>query len=281
MRYHIGSLDAAQLKVPPGFERYATGYERASLIDHTHGSVHMGVGLCRMLPGGHLDSCVHANERGIYVLEGELEVRREDAAFRLGPDDFALMAYGQPHALRNRGTAPAVWFDMQSPQPNPPGNWRDMYFTEDQVWPENVPGPDFKDQRPNLVGHFVEQRPTVHIGPGVQGLFVHRFMHSEFGASQFYMMRGLLVENGTRGYHDHPVEESYFVLSGEADMEIEGKRFRLKQGDVAWTGVGTSHAFEQRGMAPFRWLETQAPQFPTRHGVRNFVEWDQRRAGHK
>jgi mannose-6-phosphate isomerase-like protein (cupin superfamily) len=88
------------------------------------------------------------------------------------------------------------------------------------------------------------------------------------------MMRGELSPGGFRRYHDHPLEEFYFPLSGEAFMEIEGRRFRLRAGDFAWTGVGAAHAFFHAGDEPFRWIETQAPQFPACHGSRDHADWD-------
>ena len=69
------------------------------------------------------------------------------------------------------------------------------------------------------------------------------------------------------------------MFSGEADMEIEGERFHLTAGSVAWTGVGASHAFCHTGSVPFRWIETQAPQFPAQGGTRNYEEWDKYRTG--
>jgi mannose-6-phosphate isomerase-like protein (cupin superfamily) len=54
------------------------------------------------------------------------------------------------------------------------------------------------------------------------------------------------------------------------------QRFHLKAGTAVWTGVGTRHAFYQTGTKPFRWIETQAPQFPAQHGLRNHLEWKQR-----
>jgi len=62
-------------------------------------------------------------------------------------------------------------------------------------------------------------------------------------------------------------------------MEIEDQSFKLGPGDVAWTGVGTSHAFRHTGEVPFQWLETQTPQFPAQYGTRNYVQWEKLRAG--
>jgi mannose-6-phosphate isomerase-like protein (cupin superfamily) len=62
-------------------------------------------------------------------------------------------------------------------------------------------------------------------------------------------------------------------------VDIEDQSFRLGAGDVAWTGVGTSHAFRNTGSAPFRWLQMQTPQFPAHQDTHNYVEWERLRAG--
>ena len=48
------------------------------------------------------------------------------------------------------------------------------------------------------------------------------------------MLRGKFAKGGIAGLHDHAVEESYFFLGGEVDMEIEGTRYPLQAGDAAW-----------------------------------------------
>jgi mannose-6-phosphate isomerase-like protein (cupin superfamily) len=276
--FFVGKFDEAGFAIPHGHEKNARGYERAPLIDHSSGSVHMGTGICRLQPEGYTASHLHANEKGIYILEGEVELRCDRDVSRLSVDDYALIPYGIAHAFRNASANTVRWIEMQSPQPKPSGGWQDTFFVNDFAWPAQVSAPDFSDSRTRYVGHFKEQKPVVHKAAGVQGLTVHRFMEREFGSQHFYMMRGVLAAGGSRGYHDHPVEEFYFALSGETDMEIEGQRFHLRPGDVAWTGVGASHAFFQKGDAPFRWLETQAPQFPAQNGIRNYDEWDMLRA---
>ena len=68
-----------------------------------------------------------------------------------------------------------------------------------------------------------------------------------------------MAPGGTCGLHDDTFEESYLVLTGEVDMEIEGKTYHLRAGDVAWPGTGTRHAFFQKGDVPWRWIETKVP----------------------
>jgi mannose-6-phosphate isomerase-like protein (cupin superfamily) len=279
--FYVGRFDESKFAVPCGYAQHSRGYERATLIDHAVGSVHMGVGICQLQPQADVESCVHANEKGIYILEGEIEMKRGGEAFRLSADDFALIPYGMAHAFRNTGNRRARWFEMQAPQPKPPGGWQDTFFDGDTDWPAQIGAPDLEDPRSRYLGHFKEQRAVLHSGAETAGLTVRRFIEREFGAQHFYMMRGELSVGCVRGYHDHPIEESYLVFSGGADMEIEGERFHLRPGDVAWTGVGAAHAFYQKGDVSFRWIETQAPQFPAQNGVREYAVWDRLRAGKK
>ena len=40
--YHVSKFDESRFAVPQGYESHSHGYERASLVDHTIGSVHTG-----------------------------------------------------------------------------------------------------------------------------------------------------------------------------------------------------------------------------------------------
>jgi mannose-6-phosphate isomerase-like protein (cupin superfamily) len=276
--FYVGKFDESRFTVPHGYARNSQGYERAALIDHAVGSVHMGAAICQLQPRGNVESRVHANEKGIYVLDGDLEIKRGQEVFRLSADDYALIPYGTHHALRNTGAKAARWFEMQAPQPKPPGGWQDTFFTGDNDWPARVSPPDFENAAAKSVGRFKPQNPMAPKGEGTSGLSVYRFMEQKFGAQSFFMMRGELSVGGARSRHDHTVEEFYFALSGEAFMDIESERFHLRRGDVAWTGVGASHAFFHTGEVPFRWIETQAPQFPASNGTRDYADWDKLRA---
>lgn len=276
--FHVGKIDESKFAVPEIYARNSRGFDRESLVDRAVGSVHMGVGVCRLQPRGEVGCCVHANEKGIYMLTGEVELNRGNETLRLTADNYALIPYGTSHAFRNMGDKPARWFEMQAPQPKLPGGWLDTIFIDGADWPAQAGPPELGDPRTRLVGHFQGQRPMIRDGEGIRGLTVYRFMEREFGAQHFFMMRGELAAGGVRGRHDHAVEEIYLALSGEADIEIEGERYPLGPGDFAWTGVGTCHAFFQKGDAPFRWIETQAPQFPAQNASRNYVAWEKLRA---
>jgi mannose-6-phosphate isomerase-like protein (cupin superfamily) len=74
--------------------------------------------------------------------------------------------------------------------------------------------------------------------------------------------------------HDHPFEESYYMLEGEVDVVANGERHTLRPGDAFWTGTGCVHAFYEMQGARVRWLETSAPGPPPRHSYRHERDWD-------
>jgi len=74
--------------------------------------------------------------------------------------------------------------------------------------------------------------------------------------------------------HDHPFEESYYMLEGEVDVVADGTRYALHPGDVFWTAVGCVHAFYETKGGTVQWLETSAPGPPDRHSYRFERDWD-------
>ena len=74
--------------------------------------------------------------------------------------------------------------------------------------------------------------------------------------------------------HDHPFEESYYMLEGEIEVVADAVRYTLRPGDVFWTGVGCIHAFYNTSGKRVKWLETSAPGPPDRHSYRFNRDWD-------
>ena len=52
---------------------------------------------------------------------------------------------------------------------------------------------------------------------------------------------------GVAGPHDHPFEETYLFLEGEAEAVFDGETYHLQAGDVAFAGVGCVHGFRNVG----------------------------------
>jgi len=55
---------------------------------------------------------------------------------------------------------------------------------------------------------------------------------------------------------------------------LDGDGHLFGPGDYFWSGVGSAHELTNRSDNPVRWLETQAPQPPSRHQFRYFGDWE-------
>ena len=95
----------------------------------------------------------------------------------------------------------------------------------------------------------------------------------DLGADLSTMFMVQYEPRGFAGAHDHPLEEAYLILEGEVEGIFDGVSYDLGPGDVAWAGVGCVHAFTNTGPGIVRWLETQAPQPPSRHSYRFARDW--------
>ena len=265
----------------------SSGHSRWSIVDDTvPGAVHTGFGICRLEPGGVVPAHVHSFEESVHVLEGEVVLQTAGASVRLGPGDYALVPLGVPHAWRNDGAESARWAEMLAPQP------RSKYGSDTHRVPDLTDTDpvriDPRDPRHRSVGSITPE----HMDPAKQsqdllavsasmrtallvygGVTVKMMVDSDLGAVLSTMFMVQYDPDGGAGPHDHPFEETYLFLEGEADATLDDKPYRLGPGDVAWAGVGSRHSFAATGV-PVRWLETQAPQPPGRHSYRFKRDWD-------
>jgi quercetin dioxygenase-like cupin family protein len=105
------------------------------------------------------------------------------------------------------------------------------------------------------------------------GISLKMMVDSDLGATLGTLFMVQYEPDGKAGAHDHPLEEAYLITEGEVVATFDGEEFLLKEGDIAWAGVGCVHSFAATG-AEVRWLETQAPQMPPRHAYRFVRDWD-------
>ena len=278
-----GEIDLA---VPAGST--AVGLRRWSVVDEdTPGAVHTMFSIGELAAGGAIPSHVHSFEDSLFVLAGEVVLDTADGAFLLRAGDYGVTGLGAPHALRNVSDAPVRWATMFAPQPRSRTN-ADTYPVP--ALPVRDPVPiDVRDPRTRSFGH-IDPR---NMDPGQQtqdmlavsasmrtallvysGITVKMMIDRELGAECLTMFMVQYEPRGLAGAHDHPFEETYMILEGTVDAAFDGTTYRLEAGDVAWAGVGCVHSFANPGPGVVRWLETQAPQPPSRHSYRFARDWD-------
>ncbi len=128
------------------------------------------------------------------------------------------------------------------------------------------------------VGAPVDQ-PTVSASMATallaySGITIKMLVDQRLDAHLHTMFMVQYQETGMALPHDHPYEESYYMLEGEVDVVADDERYTLRPGDVFWTSVGCTHAFYNTRGNRVRWLETSAPGPPPRHSYRFDRDWD-------
>jgi len=182
---------------------------------------------------------------------------------------------------------------MASPRPRAPGlQPSDTFFLGPA--PDDPPLPlDLRDPRNRNLFLLVEndmnldrlQEGATTSAPAVSasmstaalaysGITVKMLVDKRLDAQLHTMFMVGYRPGGIAHPHDHPFEESYYMLDGEIDVVADGERHTLRPGDTFWTGAGCIHAFYETKGGTALWLETSAPGPPDRHAYRFDRDWD-------
>jgi quercetin dioxygenase-like cupin family protein len=276
--YHVGR--SSETPADAGsYADHSEGHTRRVLIGRSAGSVHQEVVVAELAPGGRVDVHLHAFEEAFYVLEGHLTLEVAGSTEELAADDHVFVDRGVVHMLRNDSGERARWFEVSAPQPG--AALDDTVFVDGE-------SPQPEADPPYRRGHFDSDElpaPSATIGlagfgtANVGGAALRILVGPESSASQLILMVVQYAPGGFIAEHDHAFEEGFFFLTGEIDAELDGETHSLRAGDYCWSGVGSMHAFTNRGEKPTRWLETQVPQPPSRYQARFVDDWRRLVAG--
>ncbi len=265
----------------------SSGLTTCRLVDGTLGSTHMALTLVS-LAAGHVDEHLHSYETSFYVLEGEPVLYLEGRGVKLRPAACGAVPVGVPHAFRC--DEPALWIEMAAPRPRVDGS--DTFFLGSPPDVEVIPL-DARDPRNHNLFLLTEGEmeldllrrgqavgaPTVSGSMATavlaySGIAVKMLVDQRLDAQLHTMFMVDYQPGACANPHDHPFEESYYMLDGEVDVVANGDRHTLRPGDVFWTGTGCVHAFYETQGERVRWLETSAPGPPARHSYRHERDWN-------
>jgi mannose-6-phosphate isomerase-like protein (cupin superfamily) len=279
---------ALELEAPTtGWASAATGYRRSSAVGEETGAVHTGFMISELDSGGSIPWHVHSYEESFYVVTGTMVVDTIEGSFRLSDGGYGVVPVGMPHGLRNDSELPVRWAEMQAPMPR--SAYEDDTFLVPTPAVDEVLDVDVRDPRNRYFGRItpLQMDPTKQIQDLLEvtasmrtallvygGINVKMMVDADLGAQLATMFMVHYDPDGATGPHDHPFEETYFFLEGQAEATFDGKPVVVSAGDIAWAGVGCPHSFRNLGGGPLRWLETQAPQPPRRYSYRFARDWD-------
>jgi len=266
---------------------HASGLQTCRLVDGSLGSTHMAMTLVS-LSSGQVDTHVHSFETGFYVLDGTPVLYLDDRGVQLQPGACGVVPVGVPHAFR--ADAAARWLEMAAPRPR--SDRSDTFFLAPtpQTEAESLDVRDPRNRNLFLLGEGQMDLDVLKQGAAVgaptvsasmatavlaySGIAVKMLVDQRLDA-QLHTMFMVEYQPGAVAHpHDHPFEESYYVLEGEVDVVADGDRHTLRPGDFFWTATGCVHAFYEVQGQQVRWLETSAPGPPARHSYRFERDWD-------
>jgi quercetin dioxygenase-like cupin family protein len=285
----VRTASQAEFIVPAAYTPISQGFRRWSIVNRESGSVHQDFNICELEPGGCVNAHIHTFEESFYVMDGQLTVETGDGRFGLKEGDYGIVHVAAPHAVRNLGTTTVRWAEMHAPQQRA-GKAGDVYAV---VPPFNYTSEPIavnpRDPRTRFFGNISAQ----HMDPSKQsqellalsgsmrtallvytGISVKMMVDSDLGAYLHTMFMVKYIPGGGAGSHDHPFEETYMILDGEVEAWFDDHRYTLRPGDVAWAGVGCIHGFRNATDSTVQWLETSAPQSPSRYAYRFGRDWD-------
>ena len=273
------------VELAPALPGHSSGLTTCRLVGGTLGSTHMAVTLVSLMDG-HVDEHLHSFETSFYVLEGEPILYLEGRGVQLEPGACGAIPVGAPHAFRGSG----LWIEMASPRPRVDGS--DTFFLGPAPEGDTIPL-DARDPRNHNL--FLMRDGEMDLdrlksaqamgAPGVSGsmatallaysgIQVKMLVDQRLDAQLHTMFMVHYEPGAAANPHDHPFEESYYMLDGEVDVVADGDRYTLRPGDVFWTGSGCVHAFYETQGKTVQWLETSAPGPPARHSYRHQRDWD-------
>lgn len=256
------------------------GVSVTPLVGRPQGAVHLHSEIWSIDPGVRLPPHVHPHEEAALVLDGSVELERDDGRWILERGDHVIAGVGESHVIQT-SSSNARLLVVTSPQPR--GKPSDSINV--RPWSRSV---DRQQREIGTVlarglGHFGDeqlsppgdQQQAGYHGGGVTGVSIRMLVDAQQGANHMNVFVVQFEPGGAGHEHDHPYEESYLLLEGEAEAVLEGARYELAAGDFVWTSVGASHAFYNRSARPVRWIETQTPQPPRQNGHRFIAEWEE------
>jgi quercetin dioxygenase-like cupin family protein len=282
------------VELVPALPGHSSGLTAAQLVGGHTGSTHTGLTVAE-LTDGWVDTHLHSRETTFYVLSGTPVLYLDGLGTRLKEGACGAIPVGLEHAWRSEGTA--RWIEMTSPRPRGPDQPPDTFFLGPAPDTEPVPL-DVRDPRNRYFflltaadmdldrlrrGASVSE-PTVSASMATaalaySGITVKMLVDKRLEAQLQTMFMVGYQPGAVAHPHDHPFEESYYMLEGEVEAVADGERFTLRPGDVFWTGVGCIHAFYETKGNTVLWLETSAPGPPDRHSYRFERDWDYLAAG--
>jgi quercetin dioxygenase-like cupin family protein len=230
-----------------GWASEATGYRRGMAVGEDDHAVHTGFMISELDADGEIPWHVHSFEESFYVVAGTLVIDTAEGSFRVSQGEYGVVPIAMPHRWRNLSHQPARWAEMQAPAPR--AAYQDDTFVVPGPRDEQAVDVDVRDPRNRYFGTITppqmdpskQSQDLLELTGSMRtallvygGINVKMMIDSDLGAQLATMFMVQYDPDGATGPHDHPFEETYFFLEGQAEATFDGMPVVLGAGDIAW-----------------------------------------------
>ena len=206
---------------------------------------------CQITPGGGVGHHFHnATEEMFVIFDGEAEFTIDGRTSLLKGTVGAPVRMGHSHAIYNPGSTPVEFMNINVSAVK--GEYDAGNLDDPRV---GVP----KDEIPVFMAMRLEKdrlRPMESYRGGVGTARYRRALEpTVFLTNWSYVDHLVLTPGASEGLHRHRgVEEVYYVISGEGEVQVNDETAAIGKGDAVPLQFGDAHSFKNTGAGDLEFM---------------------------